>query len=662
MATHDTNLADRSGSLLQSHKNYQPRVVFFYFVTAVLLLTLGGGLAFQQLFNRDRHRDTERMQNQRRILVPGPRGNIYDREGRLLVGNRARFAVVLYLDELRSEFRREFIRIRKNYRDTGDKDLPSAAQMEQITRATVVQRYLDQVNDILHRAASVDRPDLMKHFARQLLLPYTLFDDLEANDYARLVEHLPVRSPLQVMASSTRFYPYGSAAAHTLGYVGVESDIDAEDFPGEDLKTFKMKGTVGREGLEKVFDTQLQGEAGGTIFRVDPTGYKINPPLDKRLPVQGKNLVTSLDIDLQRIAEDAIGDRVGTAVALDIRTGEVLVLANKPDYNLSDTSPHISHDTWQSILDRNALLNQAIGGAYPPGSTFKILTAIAGLRSGRLTPDQAIVDCDGVVKIGNKLFYCDNGRGHHHNIKLSEAISQSCDIYFYEAGRLITPDVLAAEGRRFHLDRRTGIELPNETTRMLIPTTEWKEAQTGERWFPGNTAQMAIGQGYVLVTPLDMACFFASVARDEVDTKPTLLHHADAPVQHSEPIGLTPEQRTALLAGMEGTTLFGTSKGINALPLYHVSERIAAKTGTAQKSVVKDGQLGTINFAWYACFAPLEKPEIAVVVMLEGQDFVSAGESFGGGLNAAPIANLILKKYFAKRDHPAAFVQPIRTQ
>ena len=125
MATHDTNLADRKGSLLQSHKNYQPRVIFFYFVVALLLLTLAGGLAFQQLFKRDSHRETERMQNQRRILVPGPRGNIYDREGRLLVGNRARFAVVLYLDELRTDFRREFIRIRKNYRDTGDKDLPT---------------------------------------------------------------------------------------------------------------------------------------------------------------------------------------------------------------------------------------------------------------------------------------------------------------------------------------------------------------------------------------------------------------------------------------------------------------------------------------------------------------------------------------------------------
>lgn len=658
MATHDTNLADRSGSLVESHKSYQPRVIFFYFVILLLLLVLAGGLAYQQLFNRDRHRDSERMQNQRRILVPGPRGNIYDREGRLLVGNRPRFAAVLYLDELRPEFRREFIRIRKNYRATGDKDLPTAAQLEQIARVSVVQRYLDQVNDLLHRAAIVDSADLVRHFARQLLLPYPLLDDLEPDDYARLVEGLPVRSPLQVLASSTRFYPYGSAAAHTLGYVGVESDIAAEDFPGEDLKTFKMKGTVGRDGLEKVFDARLQGEAGGTIFRVDPTGYKINPPLEKRLPVQGKNLVTSLDIDLQRIAEEAIGDRTGTAVALDVRTGEVLVLANKPDYNLSDTSPHISHETWQSILDRNALLNQAIGGTYPPGSTFKILSAIAGLRSGRITPDQSLVDCDGVVRIGNKLFYCDNGRGHHHDVKLPEAIGNSCDVYFYEVGRLVGADALAAEARRFHLDQRTGIELPNETSRMLMPTMAWKESQQGEKWYPGDTANMTIGQGYVLVTPLDMACFAASVARNEVITKPTLLHRPNALVQHTEPIGLTTAQRAALIEGMVGTTVYGTAKGVNALPAYHVpGVRIAGKTGTAQKRVLKDGQVGTINFAWYTCFAPAEHPEIAVVVMLEGD---TIGETFGGGLNSAPVANLILRKYFEKRDHPSAFVSPIK--
>jgi penicillin-binding protein 2 len=463
MAHSDTNLADRSGSLVESHKSYQPRVIFFYFVVFALLLTLVSGLAYQQLFNSERHRDSERMQNQRRILVPGPRGNIYDRDGRLLVGNRPRFAAVLYLDELQAEFNKEARIIRRNYSEAGDKDLPTRDQFFQIARVSVVQRYLDQVNQILHRAGRVDWADLRQHLARQLLLPYTLIDDLAPADYAKLVERLPVKSPLQVYASSTRFYPYGSSLAHTLGYVGVETDIDAEDFPGEDLKTFKMKGTIGRDGLEKIFDSRLQGEAGGSIFRVSPAGYKINPPLQQRLPVQGRNLVTSIDIDLQRTAEDAIlkiagEDMIGSAVALDVRTGEVLVMASKPDYDLTRFTPRPNRDTIADIEARQAWSNRTISSAYPPGSTFKILTSIAAMRSGAVNPAEPIIDCEGTLRKFNRTFVCYNGKGHHGEVLLSEAIADSCDIYFYEAGWRTTPEVLAAEARRFHLDKRTGIE------------------------------------------------------------------------------------------------------------------------------------------------------------------------------------------------------------
>lgn len=652
MATTENNLADRSGSLVESHRSRQPRVFLFYFLIAALLLLLAGGLVYQQLFKSTSYHEVERVQNQRRILVPGPRGNIYDRNGELLVGNRPRLAIVLYLGELRRGISREYVKIRIAYRESGDKGLPTDHQMRQIARTVVVQRYLDQVNTILGRDEKVDREDLERHFARQLLLPYTLMEDLEQNEYARLIERLPVRSPLQLYTSSMRYYPYGSAAAHTLGYVGTNSDIAVEDFPGEDLKTFKMKGTTGRDGLEKQFDEQLQGEAGGTIFRVDPAGYKINPPLSKRLPVQGHNLTTSLDIDLQLAAEDILGDQVGGAVALDIKTGEVLVLASKPDYNLSDTAPRISDKTWQSMMDRNALLNRAIGDAEPPGSTFKILTTIAGLRSGRIVPDQPIVDCQGTTKLGSKTLYCDNGRGRHGEVTLSNAIASSCDIYYYEAGRLITPDRIAEEGRRFHLDRRTGIELPLETSRMLIPDTAWKERTRNEKWYPGDTANMAIGQGDVLATPLGMACFVASVARNEVFTQPTLLHNPNAPVQHTEPIGLTTEQRTALIEGMAGTVTRGTARGTLSLPIYQIpGVRIAAKTGTAQKTVVKEGKLGKINYAWFICFAPADKPEIAVAVMIEGE---TLGESFEGGRHAAPVAVTILKKYFEKKNKSVA--------
>ncbi|HVU23563.1 MAG TPA: penicillin-binding transpeptidase domain-containing protein [Opitutus sp.] len=652
MATTHSNLADRSGSLVESRRSYDPRIVLFHFVIAALLLTLAGGLAYQQLFKTDVYHERERVQNQRRILVPGPRGNIYDRHHRLLVGNRPRFAVVLYLDELRGEFRREYLRIRKNYRESGDKDLPTSSQMEQIARAAVVQRYLNQINLVLHRNEQVDTNDLRKHFTRQLLLPYTLLDDLPPEDYARLIEKLPVRSPLQVYATSARYYPYGSLAAHTLGYVGTDPDIEAEDFPGEGLTTFKMKGTVGRDGLEKEFDAQLEGQPGGSIFRVDPAGYRVNPPLEKRLPVQGSDLVTSLDIDLQAAAEAAIdkaGGQSGAAVVLDVHTGEVLVLASKPDYDLADFSPHLSHAAAADIEARGAWLNRAIAAFHPCGSTFKIVTAIAALRAGAVTPDAIIADCEGAMMIGRRIFRCDNGYGIHGELTLPAAIAKSCDVYFWTLGLRTGVDAIAAEARRFHLDQRTGIELPHELDRATIPNRDWKQRTQDTDWYPGDTANMAIGQGYVLEDPINMACFAASLARGETWTKPTLIHRDDAPTQHTEPIGLTPAQRAAVLEGMEGCTLHGgTAHILTDLEILRVpGVRIAGKTGTAQIP-------GNKNAAWFICFAPIDHPEIAAAVMVEGD---TPGEDFEGGRYAAPVVSAILKKYFEKKSAAPALMR-----
>ena len=225
------------------------------------------------------------------------------------------------------------------------------------------------------------------------------------------------------------------------------------------------------------------------------------------------------------------------------------------------------------------------------------------------------------------------------------AIAQSCDIYFYEAGlrtNKINPEVLAAEGRRFHLDRPTGIELPGETSHMIIPDPAWKKReQNNEGWFVGDTANMAIGQGFVRLTPLGMACFVASVARGEVYTQPTLLHDPNAPTQHHESIGLTIDQRTAIVGGMEDCTLTGTAK-ILATPAFQIPGlRIAGKTGTAQIPGKKD-------VAWFICFAPLEDPQIAVAVAIEGD---VPGESYGGGMNASPVAAKVLRVWKAKQSH-----------
>lgn len=634
---------ENPGSLVESRTGFDPRLSAFHGLIALLLLVLVCGLAYQQIYMGAIHHEQERLQNERRVIVPGPRGDIFDREGRKLVENRSRFAVVLYLDELRQEFRREYIHIRNNYRSAGDQDLPTGAQLERLARVSVVQRYLDQVNVLLGRTGTVDGGALQRHLERQLLLPYTLIDDLKPEEFARLIERLPVTSPLQVYTSPTRSYPYGSAAAHVLGYVGANEDADVEELPGEGLTTLKMKGTVGRDGIEKQFDSLLQGEAGYTILRVDPAGYKVNPPIEVRHPVQGHSLTTSLDIDLQLAAEDAIGDQTGAAVALDVRTGEVLAMASKPDYDLNEFSPRLSVAAAADIEARRAWTNIALNGVYSPGSTFKIVVSTAALLSGTITPEDTPADCDGAMMIGNRRFTCDNGRGHHGLLTLPDAIGESCDIYFYTVGLRAGPDVIAAQARRFHLDRPTGIELPGETHRMLIPDPAWRKRKRDEAWNPGDTANMSIGQGDVQVTPLLMACFAASFARGETWTRPTLLHDPRRPEQHTEPIGLSASQRAAILKGMEECTTTGTARFLTTLEALRVPGiRVAGKTGTAQIM----GPSGRVDEAWFICFAPIENPTIAVAVAIQGS---TPGEEFGGGREASPVASAILKKYFEKR-------------
>ena len=646
MPSSDTNLPDRSGHLVETHRGYDPRIVFFYFLLAVLLLVLVSGLAYEQLTKVSEYADTERKQTQRRILYPGPRGNIEDRHGHLLVGNRARFSARLMLDQIKPELRREQIRIRNNFRAADDKDVPSRDQLTQLARVSVVQRYLDQVNAILGRAEQVDGKRLRRHFERELLLPYNLLDDLTPTDYAKLWERLPVNSPAQVYTFSTCEYPFGSAASHTLGYVGAADDVELEDFPGEDLKTFKMVGTMGRDGVEKKFDSVLQGEAGGAIYRVDPAGNRINKPIQQVFPKQGKNIQLSLDIDLQMAAEARLAEfnLAGTAVALDVNTGEVLVLASKPDYDLSQFSPSLSHAAAADINSRGAWLKRAIQSAYPPGSSFKILTTIAGLRSGVITFDST-ANCPGFFVMGRR--FGDHDAGGHGEIGLGRAIEKSCNVFFYKFGYDMGPKIIADEARRFHLDRPTEIELLNETRVMVIPDPEWKRKNRNQGWAGGDTVQMAIGQGFVLVTPLQMACFVASVARDEVWTQPTLLHQADRPRQRTEAIGLTFEQRSGLLRAMEQVTLTGTGRILTEgkiLPRIP-GLRMAGKTGTAQVGESKS----KLNIAWFIGFAPIENPQIAIAIAIEGD---TPGEETGGGRYAGPVAHAIFKTWAETRGQP----------
>ena len=644
---------ERPGSMVESHRGYDPRLWVFHGLVAILLLTLVVGLGYQQLGRSTEYRERETVQNQRRVIVPGPRGNLYDREGRLLVGNRPRFAVTLNLDELRGEFRKEFLRIRSNYRAIDDRDLPSAYQLHRLSRASVVQNQLHVVNRILGTRHRVDADKLERHYRQARILPFLLLEDITPADYARLLEQLPVASPLQVYTASTRHHPHGSLAAHTLGYTASDDDLDVGDsLPGAELTTFKMRGSVGRQGLEAALDERLQGRAGGAIYLVDPSGYRIQPPLEKRTPVQGDDVITSLDLDLQLAAEAQLGQYgvSGAAVALDIATGEVLVLVSKPDYDLGAFSPRLSATVAADINARGAWLNRATQGLYPPGSTFKLVTALAGLRAGVIQPD-SVVECTGSYRVGGRTFVCNNHRDRGP-ITLAQAIEKSCNTFFYDYGLKTGIDAIADEARRHGLDTPTGIELPHEARQMLVPDPAWKRERRGDRWFPGDTANVSIGQGDLALTPMQLAAFMASFARGETITRPTLLHHSPPRPQQSEPDDLEPAHRAVIVAGMEAVTNTGTGR-ILQTPRFRVPGlRLAGKTGTAQKRTPE----GTVNFAWFVGYVPVEDPQIAVAVMVEGD---TPGEDFGGGRYAAPVAGAIFKAWADKSGrYPATAPAP----
>lgn len=640
-----------SSHMVHSHSARDSRLQFFYIPIALGGIALMIGLVFQQVWRSDLAEIKANNQSQNRILVPGPRGNIYDREGRILVGNRPRFAVVLYLEELRSEIYREYVKIRRAYRAADDVDAPSVTQMSQIARFTVVQNYLAKINRALDRETELDSRALNRHFTAQRMLPYTLIDDLQPEEYARLLEQLPVNSPLQVYTTSSRFYPYGAAASHTLGFVSSNRDIEIDDdFPGEDLMTFKMVGSKGRDGLEAQFESTLEGQAGGTVYRVDPGGYRVEA-LHQRKPVQGKNLISSIDIDLQLAAEERLREfeLAGAAVALDVNTGEVLVMASLPDYDLNDFSPRLTQTVATDINERGAWLNRPVTGLYPPGSAFKILVTIAGMQAGTIIPDKTI-NCGGYYRVGNRLFPCHDGHAHGE-IALKTAISKSCNVFYYQHGLATGAHAIARTARQFGFGAPTGIPLPNETKGSLVPDPDWKRERYDQSWVPGDTANFSIGQGYMLVTPMQMATFMASVARGQTHTTPYLTHDPDRPIQQSAPIGLTPGDYTALLEGMEECTISGTSRTSFTLikDMRIPGLRVGGKTGTAQKRTPK----GTINFAWFIAFAPIERPQVAIAVMVEGD---TPGEETGGGSYSAPVARDILAKWAEK--HPELIPPP----
>lgn len=620
---------------VSTYRRDNARLYGVFGVFALMFFALFSGLFYRQIYLYDDYAKAGRQQSQRRIIKPGARGDIYDRKGRLIVGNKPVFSAVIYAHQVRPEFYREYMRIKRKTIERGGKVLPK--EISHQARLNVLQRHVDEINRILKSDYAFDLDRFNDMWYASPLLPIPLIENLSMREHAILAEKLDVNSSVQILTDTARYYPYGRLAAHAIGYVRSEKDPNAGDEElGLGLFTFSHRASIGKSGLEEAFDETLSGTMGVEIWTVDKNGNKYEC-LENRSPKKGDSLICSLDMDLQGAAEDAFGERKGAAVVLDVNSGEVLTMLSKPGYDPNDLSPRITSKVASDISARGAWINRATQGLYPPGSTFKIITSIAGAKSGKIDLE-SISECTGSYKVGNRKFPCHRRYGHGY-VNLVDAIAQSCNVFFYEHGVQMGINPIHDTAVMFGLDSDTGIELnQNSWRRTIVPNAEFKKLKRRYEgpWTAGDTANTSIGQGYLIQTPLHMACFTASFARGETRTRPSLIHDAaricDSEYHGASDIGISREMYGAIVRGMVKSVEEGTSRRAKVEGLS-----MAAKSGTAQ--IRAEGK--ALTLAWMIAFAPVENPQIAAAVVVEGEEPGDAS----GGATAGPIIKAIFQKY-----------------
>ncbi len=543
--------------------------------------------------------------------IKAPRGLILDRNKKLLVDNRPSFNLKIMLED--------------------------AGNVEE-TVAKVSQMMDIPFEDLMKKISDAGQGAFYK--------PVVLQDDISRDHLAIIEAHKFDLPGVFIDIEPTRHYIYNKTASHLLGYLG---EVNNDELLSGKYPNVKTGDSIGRDGVEKSFETYLQGKRGGRQIEVDANGRTIKV-LKTVEPITGLDLKLTIDLDLQQIAEKMLQDKHGAVVALDPKTGDVLVMASAPSFDQNDFVGGINSKKWKALMtDRGKpMTNKAIQGEYPPASTYKIITSMAALEEKEIDIHTTIF-CPGFFKYGNRVYRCWNKNGHG-NVSVIEAITQSCDVFFYQAGDKVGVDALAKYAMGSGLGKKTGILLEDER-KGLIPTSSWKKKRFNEPWHRGETISIAIGQGYDLVTPLQMAVFIAAVGNGGTLYRPRIvsaIEGSQGNVIKEIPIEITgklPAGKTTLEILQKGLldvveTDRGTAKRIR---LKHV--KIAGKTGTAQVFSVKSGdKLKTehLDFylrdhAWFICHAPAENPVIAVSVLIE--------HGAHGSTAAAPIAAALIGQY-----------------
>jgi len=527
----------------------------------IFFILLGACLYYLQIIKGSLYKGLSYKNSIRLLNIAAPRGIIYDRRKDKVADNALSFGVFIVPQEA--------------------KDLDVK---------------IKRLSEILDCPESLLRRNYKRNY-RAPFAPCELIRDVSKKK-AILVEELKLDMPgILVKEIPLRSYPYKEALAHVVGYIG---EIDKREL--ELLKSYgySARDTIGKDGVERTADTSLRGMDGGMQVQVDNRGHQVKV-LNFKRPEKGNDVNLTIDARLQNFLWKMMKDRMGAAVVMDPYSGEILSLVNSPSFDPNSSLTSV-------LNDRDApLLNRAIMGQYPPGSIFKIIVALAGLDSGKIGPETSFT-CRGKLNIGRGRFRCWNKDGHGH-MNLKDAIAQSCNVYFYNAGILLGVAKISEYAREFGLGKKTGIDLWGEA-QGFVPSRAWKRINKKEAWYTGDTANLSIGQGYLLVTPIQVAAVFASVANGGRIVGPHILKRPGSGVDDSKKrdLNIKKEDIELIKRGMKGVVEDADGTGFRA---WSDSVSISGKTGTSQAGA------GLKTHAWFAGFAPSERPEISFVIFLE---------------------------------------------
>lgn len=537
-----------------------------------------------QLIDGQQHQQQAELNRIRPVPLPADRGNIVDRDGALLASNQLARGVYLWPRQ-------------------------QSPQQWKGTAARLSRILGIPAEEILAR---------LEQTGYHSPLPVPVAQTITPDAFVALAEQAVHFPGVEVLAGSTRSYPYNHLAAHAIGYIG---EATAADLAANPDYPFGM--IVGQMGIERLVNAELEGNWGKRLIEVDARGQEVRL-LGVEPPISGSTVQLTLDLEMQQAAEKALNGRRGAVVALNVHTGAILTLASSPSFNPNMFTRRVSETDWQRLQQGDQpFLNRALQ-TYPPGSTFKIVTSAAAIESGKLGPD-SILSTSAFITLGNHQFW-EHSRQGYGAIGFREALAYSSNTFFYQAGLMVGPETISEWGKRLGIgSTRLGLEGENSG---MIPTPDQKESLYGEPWYGGDTVSTAIGQGLVQASPLELAVMVAAIANGGNRVQPHLLaSQTNTSATQKQPTGLSDATIQAIRSGLVAAVQQGTAQRLNdgSIPLT------AGKTGTSEV-------IGQQPHALYVGYGPVSDPQIAIAVIVENGGY--------GGVTAIPVAHEVYKKYF----------------